>query len=224
MQKPEIPACEAERIQALQALNILDTKPEKTYGNITHIAKVFFDVPIVAISLVDVERQWFKSIQGLDVCETSREVSFCGHTILQEGVFIVEDTLEDCMFRDNPLVTGEPNIRFYAGFPLKDPSGYNIGSLCIIDTKPRKFSKKKLRILKKLCKILEQEFFEKRKSLGYLNEIAKIQEMIWQLFSRQIFHGITLPAFHTHLVINNCLPSACVYGYKIPQYIQKYVA
>lgn len=177
MIKPKIPECETERLQALIALNILDTKSEKSYDAITAIAKKFFDVPIVAISLVDAERQWFKSIQGLDVCETSREVSFCGHTILQDEVFLVENALEDERFCDNPLVSGEPKIRFYAGCPVKSASGYRVGTLCIIDTKPRKFSKKKLNVLKDFVTLIEEEFFEKRKSVGYLNEIAKIQEM-----------------------------------------------
>lgn len=177
MKKPQIPDNEQERLQALISLDILDTDSEPAYDAITELAKVFFQVPIVAISLVESERQWFKSMQGLDVCETSREVSFCGHTILQEKVFVVENALTDDRFCDNPLVANEPNIRFYAGYPIKSPSGFNIGSLCIIDQEPRKFTAEKLNYLKKFVTIIEKELFEKRKSIGYLNEIAKIQRM-----------------------------------------------
>ncbi|MCX7120666.1 MAG: EAL domain-containing protein [Gammaproteobacteria bacterium] len=177
MKKPEIPAGETDRLKALHALCLLDTKPEPSYDAITKLIKYFFDVPIVAISLVDAERQWFKSIQGLDVCETSRDVSFCGHTILQDDFFIVEDTLLDDRFSDNPLVTEEPKIRFYTGVPLKNASGYKVGSLCIIDTKPRHFPREKLQYLKDFSLLIEDEFFEKRRSAAYLGEIAKIQEI-----------------------------------------------
>jgi|GEM_PF-3202938 diguanylate cyclase len=177
MKKPAIPACEAERLQALKSLDLLDTEPEVAYDSLTAIVKEFFGVPIVAISLIDSERQWFKSIQGLDVCETSREVSFCAHTILQDSVFLVENTLKSPDFKDNPLVTADPNIRFYAGYPLKSPEGYSIGSLCIIDTQPRVFTQSKLDYLKRFALLLDEEFLEKRKSTGYLREIAKIQEM-----------------------------------------------
>ncbi len=140
MKAPAMPSCETERLKALKTLNLLDTKSEATYDAITEVVQAFFEVPIVAISLIDAERQWFKSIQGLAVRETPREVAFCGHTILGDKLFMVEDALKDARFADNPLVTGDPKIRFYAGYPIKDPSGYNIGTLCIIDTKPRRFS------------------------------------------------------------------------------------
>ena len=191
MQKPKLPACETERLQALLSLNILDTKPEDTYNSITELVKIFFDVPIVAVSLVDSERQWFKSIQGLDVCETSREVSFCGHAILSNSILVVEDASKDERFHDNPLVTGEPYIRFYAGFPIKSASGYRVGTLCIIDTKPRKIPYKKLKYLQKYASLIEKEFLEKRKSTGYLKEIAKIQEMyISNASNKQLFDYI----------------------------------
>ena len=177
MKKPEIPDCEELRIQDLRSLALLDTKPEETFEAVTKLVKHFFDVPICAISLVDRERQWFKSIQGLDVCETGRDVSFCGHTILQEGIFFVEDTLKDKRFCDNPLVVEEPKIRFYAGYPLKSSAGHAIGTLCIIDTKPRHISKEKLSMLKDFVLLIESEIFEKRKSSAYLGVISKIQEM-----------------------------------------------
>ena len=109
------------------------------------------------VSLVDADRQWFKSKQGLDVCETARDVSFCTHTIRQDEAFIVEDALADPRFADNPLVTGPLNIRFYAGVPLRTPDGYNVGSLCIIDTVPRSFDIAKLEILKSFGAVIVDE-------------------------------------------------------------------
>jgi diguanylate cyclase (GGDEF)-like protein len=191
MNKPEIPSCEKERLKALYSMSILDTPKEATFDAVTKLAKHFFDVPIVAISLVDAERQWFKSIQGLDVCETGRDVSFCGHTILQDEIMVIEDATQDERFHDNPLVTEEPKIRYYAGCPLKSPTGNRLGTLCIIDTKPRHIPIEKLRCLKDLVLLIEKEFFEKRKSAAYLGEIAKMQEMHISGASRgQLFESI----------------------------------
>lgn len=139
MQTPAVPENEIERLRALRALNILDTDTEERFDRVTRLAKRVFQVPICLVSLVDENRQWFKSCQGLSVPETPRNVSICGHAIHSDGVFIVEDTLEDDRFIDNPLVTGAPFIRFYAGFPLELKDGSRVGTLCVIDTKPRTF-------------------------------------------------------------------------------------
>jgi diguanylate cyclase (GGDEF)-like protein len=157
MKQPPIPANEPERIGALRNANILDTPIQESFERITRLAKIVFQVPIVAFSLVDSERQWFKSIQGLDVCETSREVSFCGHTINQDDIFIVNDALLDERFSDNPLVMGAPNIRFYAGCPVRGINKEKIGSLCIIDQKPRSFSTAELVALKDMAALIETE-------------------------------------------------------------------
>ncbi len=137
---PVLPEDERQRLEALRNLSILDTPPEERFDRLTRLAKQLFDVPIAIVSLVDSDRQWFKSIQGLDASETSREVSFCGHAILQSKLFIVEDAAGDPRFADNPLVTGAPDIRFYAGCPLTDANGYALGTLCLIDTEPRSLS------------------------------------------------------------------------------------
>jgi diguanylate cyclase (GGDEF)-like protein len=134
---PPLPPNEAERLATLRALRILDTPPEERFDRITRIAARLFDVPIVAVSLVDADRQWFKSCQGLAVRETSREISFCGHTILGEGMLVVPDARLDPRFVENPLVTGEPGIRFYVGHPLAGPDGHPVGTLCLIDRRPR---------------------------------------------------------------------------------------
>ena len=118
MQTPVIPKDEEERLRALRLLNILDTSDEERFDRLTRLAKRMFGVPIALVSLVDENRQWFKSCIGLEVRETPRDISFCGHSILGDDIFIVNDASSDVRFSDNPLVTDDPNIRFYAGCPL----------------------------------------------------------------------------------------------------------
>jgi len=157
MIKPEIPKNEAERLHALRTLKILDTSHEERFDRVTRMAKRMFNVSISLVSLVDEDRQWFKSKQGLDATETPRDISFCGHAINQEGLFIVTDTSEDERFFDNPLVTEAPKIRFYAGYPLKLRQGVNIGTLCLIDTKPKGLDEEDQQLLKDLGAMIEQE-------------------------------------------------------------------
>ena len=140
MIEPANPKDEAQRLHALRILQILDTPPEERFDRITRVAAQLFDVPISVVSMVDSDRQWFKSRHGLGAGETPRAVSFCGHTILQPGVFHVADAAKDPRFADNPLVAGDPKIRFYAGMPLRASGGQAVGTLCLIDTKPRDFS------------------------------------------------------------------------------------
>ena len=134
-----IPADDEERLRALRELLILDTPPEQRFDRIVEFAASEFDVPIALLTLVDRDRQWFKARVGLDACETSREISFCGHAILQPGLFEVLDAALDPRFADNPLVVGAPFIRFYVGAPLRLPAGAAVGTLCLIDTQPRAF-------------------------------------------------------------------------------------
>lgn len=131
------PDNEAERLHALCGLNLLDTAPEERFDRITRIAAQFFDVPIVLVSLIDSDRQWFKSRHGLAAEETPRSMAFCAHAIEQDDVLIVEDATLDDRFRNNPLVTGEPFIRFYAGYPIRTSDGVVVGTLCLIDKTPR---------------------------------------------------------------------------------------
>ena len=157
MIKPDVPVNEVLRLNNLRSLNILDTPAEERFDRLTRLAKRLFNVPIALVSLVDEHRQWFKSTNGLSVSETSRETSFCGHVIAENKLFVVPDTLEDLRFADNPLVTGEPHIRFYAGCPLKYLDNTKMGTLCIIDTKPRTLNKENLQALKDLAEIAERE-------------------------------------------------------------------
>ena len=133
------PLNEPERLKTLLDLLILDTPPEQRFDRITQFAREEFEVPTVLLSLVDNNRQWFKSRVGLDACETPRSISFCGHAILQSEPLVIEDTLEDPRFADNPLVSGAPYIRFYAGAPLELAPGVSVGTLCLISPEPRRF-------------------------------------------------------------------------------------
>ena len=142
-----IPDNEKERLAALHALLIMDTPPEQRFDRITEFAASEFDVPIVLLSLIDENRQWFKSRVGLDVCETSRDLAFCAHALHSTEPLIISDTLVDERFSDNPLVTGHPFIRFYTGAPLVLPSGLIAGTLCLIDTQPRVLDEIELAIL-----------------------------------------------------------------------------
>ena len=133
-------ANDAERLSALRQLLVLDTPPEERFDRITAFAAHEFNVPIALVSLVDEHRQWFKSRIGLDACETARDISFCGHAVAgPDAVFVIRDTAADSRFADNPLVTGDPRIRFYAGAPLTLPNGHSIGTLCLIAPTPRAY-------------------------------------------------------------------------------------
>jgi GAF domain-containing protein len=142
-----LPITEHERLQALHELMLLDTGPEERFDRLTHFARQEFGVPIALLSLVDRERQWFKSHPGLGLCETSRDVSMCSHVVHAEAPVIVVDARKDVRFHDNPLVVGPPHIRFYAGLPLTLPNGHTVGTLCLIDTQPRRFDGLDLAIL-----------------------------------------------------------------------------
>lgn len=176
---PEKPKNEAKRIEALRSYQVLDSTPEERFDRITRMCTTVFDVPLVFISLVDENRQWFKSKQWL--CspagaptpnETSREVSFCGHAILQSDVLVIPDATQDDRFADNPLVTDGPKIRFYAGCPISvpnanDPSGgeHNIGTLCIIDQRPRDLDDIQKQLLREFAAMVKTELLNMAESM-----------------------------------------------------------
>lgn len=157
MLKPEKPDNEAERLKTLHDIGILDTAPDERFDRLTRLAKHVFEVPIALVSLVDENRQWFKSSQGLDVSETPRDISFCGHAILGDKALVIEDTHADERFADNPMVINKPHIRFYAGYPIKYLDGSKLGTLCLIDRKPRQFDSRSRLILKDIAAIAEAE-------------------------------------------------------------------
>lgn len=172
MIEPPQPKNEAERLHALRTLQILDTTHEERFDRVTRMAKRMFGVSISLVSLVDEDRQWFKSAQGIEASETPRDVSFCGHAINQDGLFIIPDALQDERFSDNPLVTGAPNIRFYAGYPLKLRQGINLGTLCLIDSKPKELDIEDQQLLEDLGAMIEQEI--KSIQLATLDELTLI--------------------------------------------------
>ncbi|MFT4748154.1 MAG: signal transduction histidine kinase [Congregibacter sp.] len=163
---------EATRLKTLYDYDVLDTEAEKILDDLTQLAAQTCNTPITLISLIDSNRQWFKSKVGLDAQETSRDIAFCAHAIHQKGIFEVEDTLQDKRFFDNPLVTSAPNIRFYAGTPLVSPDGYAIGTLCVIDDKPNKLTHEQRQALEVLGRsvISQLELRKKIKELKQANE------------------------------------------------------
>jgi phosphoserine phosphatase RsbU/P len=152
-----IPVDDTGRLADLHALGLLDTPSEERFDRITRLLTLVMRVPMAFISLVDADRQWFKSSCGLSTPETPRAVSFCGHAILSGQAMVVPDAAEDERFRDSPLVTGEPHIRFYAGHPLHGPGGHRVGSLCIADRRPRTLRGDELEVLGELARVVERE-------------------------------------------------------------------
>ena len=157
MESAPSPQNEAERLASLKRLHILDTQPEERFDRITRFATKIFDVPISTITLIDSNREWFKSVCGLNTQEGDRLVSFCGHAMLVDEILIIRDTKEDKRFSDNPMVVGKPFIRFYAGVPLFAVDGQRIGTLCLKDIKPRDFSTEEIKTLKSLARWAELE-------------------------------------------------------------------
>ncbi len=170
-----IPHNEKKRLKVLWEYEVLDTVPEEVFDDLTELAAKICEAPIALISLVDEKRQWFKSKVGIDVKETPRDVSFCAHAITQPDLFIVPDATQDKRFAANPFVTGEPNIRFYAGAPLVTPDGHALGTLCVLDKVPRELrpdQKQALRILARHV-VSQLELRRRTKELGDVREQNK---------------------------------------------------
>jgi diguanylate cyclase (GGDEF)-like protein len=163
VEAPPVPADDLLRVGSLRRLGLLDTEPEERFDRITRIARRLFGVDTALVSLVDIDRQWAKSrqcmasLQALEVLETPRDLSFCGHAILGHEVLQVQDTAIDPRFSDNPLVVGQPAVRFYAGCPIASPEGAMIGTLCLLDERPRMLSADDLLALRDLAAMVEHE-------------------------------------------------------------------
>ena len=191
MKKAPTPAEEFTRLETLRALKILDTDQHGEFDRITRLAKPLFNVPISLVSLVDEDRQWFLSRVGLDAPETPRDISFCGHAIMKSEIFVVNDAALDPNFRSNPLVTGNPFIRFYAGYPIRTVNGSRIGTFCIIDTKPREFSDADAAIMANLAKLVEREL------AGY--DIS-VNDKLTNLPNKRGFLALSLQSVHQESV------------------------
>jgi len=180
-----IPENEAERLNTLRGYEILDTHPEDRFDDLTKLAALICNAPISLISLVDEDRQWFKSKTGLEVCQTPREDAFCAHAILSPELFLVSDATQDPRFATNPLVLGELHVRFYAGAPLTAPNGHHLGALCVMDRVPRRLSREQqesLRILSRLVMaqvILGKNLYDLKAALKGREDLEEdIQKLI----------------------------------------------
>lgn len=195
MKAPLLPDNEHARLEALRAFQILDSPPEEAFDNITALAKYITGVPIALVSLIDEGRQWFKAKVGLEACETSREISFCGHAIHNPEPFIIENALDDPRFADNPLVTGPPDIRFYCGIPLGTKEGLNLGTLCVIDRRPRQLNPEQVQMLQKLAgQVMSQmEMRIMNRQLGEMAEAAEQANQAKSLFLASMSHEIRTP-------------------------------
>ncbi|WP_106476016.1 sensor domain-containing phosphodiesterase [Phytohalomonas tamaricis] len=191
---------EHERLKALHCLSLLDTPAEKRFDNITALAARLFNVPIVLITLIDAERQWFKSHHGLSFSETPRDWSFCSHAIHDDGMLVIENTLLDERFATNPLVINSPNIRFYAGAVIRSSSGMPLGTICLLDNKPRRLTLKQCELLKELARFTENEI-DQHATLIYERAEADLRADIDPLT-----HFATLDAFDNTI---NGLLAAC---------------
>ena len=186
MKTAPIPDNEQDRLAALRNYNILDTDPEAEFDGMVQLASSICKTPIAVISLVDRDRQWFKAVVGLDAKETSRDLAFCAHTILQDDVMVVPDALEDERFFDNGLVTSEPKIRFYAGAPLITTDGFPLGTICVIDRVPRALNSDQLLALKALANHVITQFelrLSHRKINHHLRELHQTQKVLNSLIN-----------------------------------------
>lgn len=193
MRTPSIPDNEAERQQALDETELLNSGADPRFDRITRLCLDLFSVPIALVSLIDREQQYFKSRQGLDASETPRDISFCGHAIMGSEPLIIENVLDDMRFCDNPLVCGAPDIRFYAGMPIHSSEGYRLGTLCLIDNQPRQFSEHNVAQLKNLAGMVEDliwtDIYQRRESTALQQQLQTSHDEMASLINN--IPGIT---------------------------------
>jgi signal transduction histidine kinase len=176
MQAP-LPVNETDRLAALYGLGILDTEPEKDFDDIVALASVVCGVPMSLVSLIDTDRQWFKARLGTDLIETSRDLSFCAHAILGKDLLVVPDARHDARFADNPAVTSDGGVRFYAGAPLVTTDGFGLGTLCVVDSEPRRLNVEQLQALRALARQVTSQLELRRYAAALANTTARLQEL-----------------------------------------------
>src|SRR5579863_7996979 len=167
---------EDQRLASLYEYNVLDTQPEESFDRITRLVKLSLRVPTSVVSLVDRDRQWFKSRQGTDTIETPRSISFCTHTIQRDEPMVIPNALEDPRFANSPLVTCQDGVRFYVGVPLKTPGGFNIGALCAIDSEPRTVTLDQIGVMQDLARLVVDEL--------ELRKLASVDSLTGAMTSR----------------------------------------
>lgn len=192
-------AAEASRLQAVEALGLLDTPPEERFDRITRLAAQIFGMPMALVTLVDRDRQFHKSRQGFALTQIPREQSFCQVAIQTSEVMVIPDATADARFQDNPLVTGPAHTRFYAGFPLAGPGGQRVGALCVLDTSPRAFTSEQCQILRELGSIIERELVRQ-------DEVDRAARLQTQLLPRAD------PPLAGFDIVGACFPSRDVSG------------
>jgi signal transduction histidine kinase len=197
LKEAPLPKNEQGRLDKLRVYDILDTPPEAAFDRITRLVADIIGVPMVLVSLIDRERQWFKSRHGLDATQMPRSLAFCAHAILENDLFVVEDATKDERFSDNPLVTEDPNVRFYAGAPLTTPDGFNLGTLCAIDSKPHQLSVQHGRLLEDLAALVVDEMElrlalrSSRQHLAEADNAKKLQNEFVAVISHELRTPLT---------------------------------
>jgi two-component sensor histidine kinase len=199
MQTPKLPGNELQRLQAVREHRILDTPAEATFDGITKLAARLLGVPIALISIIDADRQWFKSRFGLSAPHTPRDISFCGHVVEHDCPVIVPDAREDMRFADNPLVTGDPKICFYAGMPLRTSEGHVLGTLCVIDHIPKLLSSEDREALEILAAQVIAQLELRRRNLILVNQQKNQQELQQQSRSAVKSQNVLQQVMHLHL-------------------------
>lgn len=206
MLAPEIPLDEAARLAELDKYQLLDSDAELEFDHLTSLMASSFGAPIALISLIDSHRQWFLSRQGLEVCSTSRQVSFCGHAILDNDVFYVEDATQDERFYDNPLVTGEPHIRTYAGAPIISPQGFKLGTTCLIFTQMTPLSATQLHQLADFARVASDMIEMRLDRLYYRAQQMRLQQLVAVLGHELRTPLASLKMMQDQSKLDQCLP------------------
>src|ERR1041385_4574017 len=202
LQEKFISDTEYQRLNALESYHILDTLPEKEYDAITRLASYICKVPISLISFIDLDRQWFKSRIGMDREETLRSDAFCNHTILNDNILEINDTLKSDVFKDNALVQGNPHIRFYAGAPLIDPEGHRLGALCVIDRVPRELNDEQRDALRILASEVMAHIILRKEKQQAEASLTKHEEFFNLFNNSGEVHCITDRDFNIELINN----------------------
>ncbi|SEU28250.1 GAF domain-containing sensor histidine kinase [Stigmatella erecta] len=217
MKSAPLPRNEEARLENLASHGILDTLPEQGFDELVRLASLFCGTPVALVSLIDQGRQWFKARVGTEATETPRDLAFCAHAILQDGLFVVPDTRKDERFHDNPLVTGAPHVRFYAGTPLKSQGGHNLGTLCVIDSEPRELKPEQAEALRLLGRQVESQLqlrlhalelarreAESRSQRDALSRMQRHKDELLQLVARDL--QTPLSTIQTHAALMQVRP------------------